>query len=130
MHTGTHGWVGQDIMKGVYYALVLTVRNPEKISSASQEQSNGECPVGMLYVYLTLPYSHWCIPMPLRFVGIVVVLYTYRRGVRRCSFRLARPFSGASNREASDSAGLHVFFMPEFNILKHSGYLKPDIQPA
>ena len=25
-------WVGTDIDKGVYYALVLTVRNPEKIS--------------------------------------------------------------------------------------------------
>ena len=58
------------------------------------------------------------------------VLYTYRRGVRRCSFRQDGQFSGASEREASDSAGLHVFFMAGFNILKHSGYLKPDIQPA
>ena len=38
--------------------------------------------------------------------------YTYRRGVRRCSFRLHGQFSGASKREASDSAGLHAFFMP------------------
>ena len=30
--------------------------------------------------------------------------------LRRCSFRQDGQFSGASNREASDSAGLHVFF--------------------
>ena len=31
--------------------------------------------------------------------------------VLRCPFRLARPFSGASDCGASDSAGLHAFFM-------------------
>ena len=39
-------------------------------------------------------------------------------GLRRCSFRQTGQFSGASNREASDSAGLHVFFMPEKWICK------------
>ena len=55
------GWAGgQDIYKGVYYALVLTVRNPEKISCKSGTKQR-ECPVGMLYACLTLLYSHWCI---------------------------------------------------------------------
>jgi len=39
---------GTDIWKGVYYALVLTIRNPEKISKVLSKQSNGECPVGVL----------------------------------------------------------------------------------
>ena len=34
----------QDILKGVYYALVLTVRNPRKISKSCQKQSNVNAP--------------------------------------------------------------------------------------
>ena len=37
--------------------------------------------------------------------------YRYRRGVLRCSFRQGGTFSGASERGASDSAGLHAFFV-------------------
>ena len=38
------GGVGQDIMKGVYYALVLTVRNRRKISNCKSEQSSVDAP--------------------------------------------------------------------------------------
>ena len=51
---------------------------------------------------------------------MVVAIYIIGVGLRRCSFRLAGPFSGASYREASASAGLHVFFVswliPYYNI--------------
>ena len=106
------GWaVGQDIYKGVYYALVLTFWNPEKISSASQRQSNVNVP-WVCYMHASLcrtaigvSLCHWCL-------SVLWWLYTYRRGVRRCSFRQIGQFLRASEREASDSAGLHVFFMP------------------
>lgn len=41
-------------------------------------------------------------------LGIEAVYIHIGVGLRRCSFRLARPFLGASEREASDSAGLHA----------------------
>ena len=75
------GWaVGQDIYKGVYYALVLTLLNSRKILILSGTKQR-ECPVGMLYTCLTLPYSHWCVNSP-----VCIVWYcdghmcTYRRG--------------------------------------------------
>ena len=102
---------GQDIIKGVYYALILTVRNPEKISCKSGTKQR-ECPSWVCYIHASLcrtaigvSLCHWSL----------LALWWYDEhigvGLRRCSFRLARPFSGASNREASDSAGLHAFFM-------------------
>ena len=43
--------VGQDILKGVYYALILTVRNPEKISCKSGTKQR-ECPSWVCYIYM------------------------------------------------------------------------------
>ena len=42
---------GQDIIKGVYYALILTVRNPEKISCKSGTKQR-ECPSWVCYIYM------------------------------------------------------------------------------
>ena len=42
--------VGQDIIKGVYYALVLTLLNSRKILILSGTKQR-ECPVGMLYTF-------------------------------------------------------------------------------
>ena len=60
-------------------------------------------PLGVLYIHaLTMPYSNWCIRMPMCvwFVGCIV---TYRRG----AFGVARfgrqGNAKASEREASDS---------------------------
>ena len=50
-------------------------------------------------------------------LGIEVVYIHIGVGLRRCSLRLARPFLGASNRGASDSAGLHAFFMSSSNLV-------------
>ena len=56
--------------------------------------------------------SQWCLRTSVaRYVGFMGELYEHIGvGLRRCSFRLARPFLGASGCEASDSAGLHAFF--------------------
>ena len=73
--------------------------------------------VGMLYIHASLcrtaigvSLCHWSL----------LALWWYDEhigvGLRRCSFRLARPFSGASNREASDSAGLHAFLCLQVNV--------------
>lgn len=67
--------MGQDIENGVYYAFVLTVRNPRKISNCLSKTKQRECPVGVLYTYLKIPHSHWYIPTPLAHKGIEVVLY-------------------------------------------------------
>jgi hypothetical protein len=75
-------WVGggQDIYKGVYYALVLTLLNSRKILILSGTKQR-ECPVGMLYTCLTLPYSHWCINSPMCIVWYCDGhMCTYRRG--------------------------------------------------
>ena len=70
-----NGRMGQDIENGVYYAFVLTVRNPRKISNCLSKTKQRECPVGVLYTYLKMPHSHWYIPTPLAHKGIEVVLY-------------------------------------------------------
>ena len=44
--------MGQDIMKGVYYALVLTVRNRRKISNRKSETKQRECHEGVLFTCL------------------------------------------------------------------------------
>ena len=41
---------GQDINKGVYYALILTLWNPEKISNCLSKTKQRECPVVCLYI--------------------------------------------------------------------------------
>ncbi len=50
-------------------------------------------------------------------LGIEVVYIHIGVGLRRCSFRHIGPFLGASEREASDSAGLHAFFMSSSNLV-------------
>ena len=62
-------------MKGVYFALFLTPWNPEKISNCHQKQSNGECPLGVLYISLSYAEYQWCISS-LKFWHSEV-LYTY-----------------------------------------------------
>ena len=49
-----------------------------------------------------VPLLHWS-------VWYICVVIHICVGLRRCSFRLAGPFLGASEREASDSIGLHAF---------------------
>ena len=58
-----------------------------------------------------IPYSHWCIPTPLATIGIVGVLYISAWGFGVVRFDKQGNILGASNREASDSAGLHAFFV-------------------
>ena len=55
-----------------------------------------------------MPNSHECIHTygNKRYRGCVIHIGV---GLLRCSFRQDGQFSGASNREASDSAGLHAF---------------------
>ena len=43
---------GTDILKGVYYALVLTVRNRRKISNRKSETKQRECHKGVLFTCL------------------------------------------------------------------------------
>ena len=75
--------------------------------------------LGYVYTCPSLLYSHRCILAPmvwhqhLRVYDIHIGV-----GLRRCSFRQTGQFPGASDREAGDSAGLHVFFMPEKWICK------------
>ena len=97
-------------MKGVYYALVLTVRKPRKFSMQVKNKATVDAP---WVCYIHTRYA-------LIAIGVSVHQWNYRCsrcvihigvGLLRCSLRLARPFLGASNREASDSAGLHAFFM-------------------
>ena len=59
--------VGQCIIKGVYYALILTIRNPGKISFLSGTRQR-ECPSWVCYTYS--PIVH-CQPM----------VYPYAKGV-------------------------------------------------
>ena len=80
-----NGRVGQDIWKGVYYALVLTFWNRRKISKTLLKTKQRECPVGVLYTYLKYRIA----------IGVSVPNgnYWYRGcvihigvGLRRCSF--------------------------------------------
>ena len=77
-------------MKGVYYALVLMVRNPRKISKQIKNQAAVDVPLVVLCTACTMPDSHWCIRMPMVTVGRVGFAEHIGVGLRRCSFRLAR----------------------------------------
>ena len=48
---------------------------------------------------------------PMATIGIVVVLYISAWGLGVARFDKQGNILGASNREASDSAGLHAFFV-------------------
>ena len=63
-------------------------------------------------------------------IGIEVVLYISAWGLCVARFDKQGNILGASNREASDSAGLHAFFVSELRLYPKYGYLKPDIQPT
>ena len=56
-------------------ALSLATQN-FATSNPVKEQSNGRCPVGMFYTTMTL----------FAYASKVERVYTYRRGLRRCSF--------------------------------------------
>ena len=53
-------------------------------------------------------------------LGIEVVYIHIGVGLRRCSFRHIGPFLRASEREASDSAGLHAFLCLELTRRAHN----------
>lgn len=82
----------------------------------SQIQSNGECSKGVLSTDLAMPDSHWCIPTPMVTVGHIRFVEHIGVGLRRCSLSTCQAFLRASNREASDSTGLHAFLCPYINL--------------
>lgn len=69
-------------------------------------------PHGCVISIPAIPDSHRCIRTSVVALGVEVCHIHIGVGLLRCSFRLTGQFPGASNREASDSAGLHAFFMP------------------
>ena len=77
---------GTDIWKGVYYALVLTVRNPRKISNCLSKTKQRGCPVGVLYTYpkyriaigVSIPHGNYWYSGCVIHIGV---------GLMRCSFR-------------------------------------------
>ena len=109
-------WVGTDIDKGVYYALVLTSWNPGKISNICQKQSSGECPVGMLYTTPSLPHSQRC---TLYTFGSgkhkEESIYMYRRGVQRCSFRQIGQFQEPQEVKRAAVRGFTSFLCQIWN---------------
>ena len=110
------GRVGQDIMKGVYYALVLTVSNRRKISNRKSETKQRECHEGVLYTCLCYCIAIGASCCAVSYGSMVRRLCLHiRRGVLRCSSSTCKAFPTASNREASNSAGLHAFFMSCWN---------------
>jgi hypothetical protein len=111
--------VGTDIDKGVYYALVLTVRNPRKISNCKSKTKQRRCPLGMFIHAFHLLYSHRCILTPMvPVLALGGVWYTYRRGASallvstdRAILRSLRSWSGRQCRASR-------LFMPEKWICK------------
>ena len=65
-----------------------------------------------LYVQPSLCQGHWCTPTPMATLSTVgLLVYTYSVGLSLVArFYRIRRFSGATERETSDSAGLHAFF--------------------
>ena len=99
-------------MKGVYYALVLTVRNRRKISNRKSETKQRECHKGVLFTCLCccIAISASCCVVSCGYM-VWRLCYTYPAwGL--CVARFDRQGNAkASDREASNSAGLHAFFM-------------------
>lgn len=95
--------------KGVYYALILAVRNRRKISNCLSRTKQRECPM-VCYIHAqTLLYSYSS-------VWELGVLYTYQRGASALLVSTNRAIPTASNREASDNAEFHAFFVK--NVLR------------
>ena len=106
-------------LKGVYYALVLTVRNPRKISNCLSKTKQRGCPVGVLYTYPKYRTAIGVSVPHMATIGMEVVLYISAWGLCVARFDKQGNILGASNREASDSAGLHAFFC----VLKFNHFL-------
>ena len=110
-----NGRVGQDIWKGVYYALVLTFWNFATFKCLSKTKQRG-CPVGVLYTYpkyriaigVSIPHGNYWYRGCVIHIGV---------GLMRCSFRQTGAMRRPLNREASDSAGLHAFLCLEVIII-------------
>ena len=106
------GWELVFLWKGVYYALVLTVRNPRKISNCLSKTKQRGCPVGVLYTYPKYRTAIGVSVPHMATIGMEVVLYISAWGL--CVARFDRQGNAkASEREASDSAGLHAFLCLE-----------------
>ena len=110
--TEKNGRVGQDIWKGVYYALVLTPWNLAVSKMNVKKQSNVNAP-WVCYIHTSNTVQPLVYPYPMATIGIEVVLYISAWGL--CVARLWHSgFARASRSEASDSAGLHAFFVSWF----------------
>ena len=123
-----NGRVGQDIWKRRLLRFgfdVLKLRNFQMSVKNKATWMPRRC---VIYIP-QIPYSHWSIHTLMATIGIEVVLYISAWGL--CVARFDRQGNAkASEREASDSAGLHAFLCLNRNKNKHYGYLKPDIQPT
>ena len=87
----------------------LKLRNFQNCLSKTKQR---ECPEGVLFTCLCccIAIGASCCVVPNG--GMVRRLCIHiRRGVLRCSSSTCKAFPTASNREASNSAGLHAFFM-------------------
>ena len=96
--------------------MVLTIRNPEKISKVLSKTKQRRCPVGVLYTYLKCRIA-MSVSILMVTNGIEVVLYISAWGLCVARFDKQGNILGASNREASDSAGLHAFLCLEVIII-------------
>ena len=97
------------LWKGVYYALVLTSEILRKFQNARQRQSNGECPLGVLYTSLSYTGEPMVYPHRWNYRCSEVLYIHIGVGLRRCSFRLRWARGKASECEASDRIGLRAF---------------------
>lgn len=64
----------QDILEGVYYALVLTLEILRKFHFVIQNKAAVNVPGYAIYIP-SMPYGHWCIHAPMATFGIVGCLY-------------------------------------------------------
>ena len=66
-----------------------------------------------LYVQPSLCQGHWCIRTPMATLGIsgLLAYHIWRGASLVVRFTGRGDFSGATERETSDSAGLHAFFL-------------------
>ena len=86
------------------------LRTSQLQKTVSQKQSNVNAPGMCLYAVLLMLCSHRCILTPWNYVESIVSIYISAWGYALLvsTYRaMRRPL----NREASDSAGLHAFFM-------------------
>jgi hypothetical protein len=117
------GWAGDKTYIKAFTTLWFWRLETSQTSNRSQKQSNVNVLRGyVIYTCLTLPYSHWCILLsPVckvwRCDGHI---YTYRRGASALLVSTTMGNAKASNREASDSAGLHAWTEIKFITRRYS----------